>query len=197
MALIVEVQSVSPLHVRSQRMLRWTGQARAITNMITNEYLNSSATSFCTQVCWSWARKQASWVQWGLHEDICWLRWWSRTSTLIATNLTSKQVRTQRELRWTIACLIATSVAMYNRIFKRESEGCPTQGDLLGRITEIDQKDVRESKLIHGNKDCRRKQKGINNQLDCDCYCVSLLWSEVHGYLHSRPTRRVHRVLTN
>ena len=88
-------------------------------------------------------------------------------------------------------------VGMNNWIFIRESEGSPTQGDLLRRINKIDQKDVCKSKLIHGNKDCQRKQKGINNQLDCDCYCVSLLWSEVRGYLHSRPTRRVHRVWTN
>ena len=35
-------------------------------------------------------------------------------------------------------------------------------------------------------------KKGINNQLDCDCCCFPLHMSEVHGYLHSQPTKRVH-----
>jgi hypothetical protein len=34
-------------------------------------------------------------------------------------------------------CTIATRVAMNNRILIRESEGSPMQGDLLGRINEI------------------------------------------------------------
>ena len=79
-----------------------------------------------------------------------------------------------------------TRVAMNYRMFDRDKDPDeqlnlrtrertnPNARRLAWTINKIDQKDVRESELIQGNEDCQGKQKGINNQLDCDCCCVSL-----------------------
>ena len=120
-----------------------------------------------------------------------------RTKTFVDRDESRKQaslvlqVRMQRELHWTSAYLTVMKIATNNSIFVRQSERSTMQGDLHGRINEIDRKDVHESELIHGNEDCqRRKKERINNQLDCDCCRVSLPWREVHGYRHSQPTQK-------
>ena len=137
-----------------------------------SEYFNSIATSFA-------------------NEFLTRSRWGSRASRLLATMLASEpgngegrtkpfvtrdddrewvapsannRVRTQRELQWTIACSIATAIATNKRIFVRESERSPLQGDLHGRIESINQKDVCESEPIHGNEDCHwTKRESTNN----------------------------------